>query len=96
MFIFQQKPADNTEKAYANMMAHYEADRNSENSYLHYSEEFDRVYYNVFFTKNIVVEHSSDDGPAVEEVIEYENNAATSIGNEGGNAFFLAGIEKYK
>ena len=50
----------------------------------------------MFFTKRITVENSTDQGKVTEEVIEYGNNASISVGNKGGNKYFLTGIEKYK
>ena len=87
---------NHSEEAYTNMMSQYEADKNNEDNYIQYNEQFGNVYYNVFFTKNITVQNSIDGEPVGSEVIHYENNAAISIGNEGGNEFFLTGIEKYK
>lgn len=87
---------ENSKKAYENMMIRYEEDKDNEDNYVQYSEQFDDVYYNVFFTKRITVEHSTDQGKVTEEVIEYGNNASISVGNKGGNKYFLTGIEKYK
>lgn len=85
-------------EAYRDMMVFYTEEKqdDDEQKNILFSDDYENLYYNVWFREKGKNEtYTSDDDVTETESIDWNNSATIALSNEAGSKFFLEGASRY-